>query len=106
MPKIHRIKSQAAAARLAGWFQRNGCARVPDNKRRRKEGQAYRKGYEVRLVARCKTELAEMRACLARMDFRPARPYRKGLQVVQPVYGKAAWQHFRDLVDRYPASRR
>jgi hypothetical protein len=62
--------------------------RFPDKKRRRSEGQAYKHGYEVRLVAKDKIELKKLQSLLKNSGFNIGKPFTKGSQFVQPVYGK------------------
>jgi len=62
--------------------------RFPDNKRRKLEGQAYKHGYEVRLVVKDKIELKRIQSILQNLGFDFGKPYTKGLQIIQPVYGK------------------
>ncbi len=82
--------NQQAEKLLLAFFQRNGCVRVPNEKRRKELGQKYKKGYEVRLVAKSKEELELMRQLLQQSGFKTCNPYKKHFQFVQPVYGKAA----------------
>lgn len=76
------------------FFQRNGCVRLVDEKRRKELGQKYKKGYEVRLVANSKEELENIRQLLKQSGFKAGKPYKKHLQFVQPVYGKLAVEWF------------
>lgn len=62
--------------------------RFPDKKRRKIEGQSYKHGYEVRLVVKSKTELKQIKSLLKELGFDIGKPYAKGTQFVQPVYGK------------------
>lgn len=62
--------------------------RLPDKKRRKIEGQAYKHGYEVRLVAKDKIELKQIQSLLKDLGFDIGKPFTKGSQLVQPVYGK------------------
>lgn len=84
--------------RLAAYFHRNGYIRRLDAIRRLTDGQLYKKGAEVRLVAESKSELAEIRRLLRRAGFRTARPFAKGQQWRQPLYGVAEVARFLDLV--------
>ncbi|RME48593.1 MAG: hypothetical protein D6791_02890 [Chloroflexi bacterium] len=91
---------QEAEAFLRELFQRNGYVRVPNEKRRQEVGsQKYKKGYEVRLVANSEEELEEIRQALRQLGFRPARPFQKHRQIVQPVYGKQAVEWFLSSAD-------
>lgn len=79
---------------LAALYRRNGYARRLDPARRAEEGELYKKGDEVRLVAGSAAELAEMRALLRRVGIKPARPFRKGNGWRQPIYGVAEVARF------------
>jgi hypothetical protein len=86
-----------ALAALAASFEQNGCYRVPNTKRRKRDGQAYKKGYEVRLTAGSTTELRRLRALLQQVGLSPGKPYRKRRHMIQPVYGRDAVVRFREL---------
>ena len=87
-------------ALLAGFFRRNGYTRWQDAGRQRREDYwGYKKGDEVRLVAESLRELALIRRLLRRAGFRPGRPFRKGRQYRQPVYGRQAVASFLALID-------
>ena len=88
------ISDPQAEKLLIAFFLRNGCVRVMNEERRKAEGQKYKKGYEVRLVAKSKEELEDMRQLLQQFGFKPGNPYKKFLQFVQPVYGKSAVEWF------------
>jgi hypothetical protein len=92
-------KQPRAEAMLAQFFQRNGYVRRKDPLRAAEDGQRYKKGYEIRLVARTKGELGEIRALLIEMGFEPGRPFAKAKQWVQPIYGKSAVERFLILAD-------
>ncbi len=87
-----------AVERLAELFHRNGYIRARDPERRLKEGQLYKKGAEVRLVAESKAELAEIRRLLRQAGFKRARPFAKGRQWRQPLYGVAEVARFLSLI--------
>lgn len=85
--------------RLAHLYHRNGYARLPKPERREKEGsQSYKKGWEVRLVARDEEELAELHNLLEQMDFEPGSPFDKARQIVLPLYGRTSVQRFLEIV--------
>jgi hypothetical protein len=86
------------AEQLAWFYQRNGYVRWCSPKRRRREGLRYKKGDEVRLVAESKRELLDIRRMLRQAGFKPGRPFRKGQQIRQPVYGIAEVQRFLELI--------
>lgn len=79
--------SRATARQLARFFQRNGYVRRQNPERLRRDGALYKKGDEVRLVAESKAELALIRRLLRRAGFFPGRPFVKGRQYRQPLYG-------------------
>lgn len=81
---------QQAKEFLVTLLHRNGCIRVVDEERRKTQGQKYKKGYEVRFVAKSQEELATIRAALEMLGFTPGKPYQKVHQFIQPVYGKTA----------------
>jgi len=72
--------------------------RLPDTKRRKLEGQAYKHGYEVRLVVNNKIELKKMQSILKNLGFDFGKPYAKGLQIIQPVYGKYQIENLRSIL--------
>lgn len=85
--------------RLIWYFQRNGYVRRQDPELLAERGrQGYRKGDEVRLVANSMVELREIRRMLRSAGFQPGRPFRKGRQYRQPVYGRAEVARFLELL--------
>jgi hypothetical protein len=85
---------------LIQFFQRNGYVRCKDPLRYREDGyRRYKKGYEVRLVARTEGELAYIRRLLIEAGFEPGRPFRKARQLTQPIYGRAAVERFLALIE-------
>ena len=94
------ISNYQAEKLLIAFFQRNGCIRLVDEKRKKELGQKYKKGYEVRLVASSKEELGHMRQLLQLSGFKPGKPYQKHLQFIQPVYGKLAVDWFTNRVEK------
>ncbi|MFI6446142.1 hypothetical protein [Kitasatospora sp. NPDC050543] len=72
-----------------------GYVRQPDLSRRNGErGHTYKKGWEVRFTARTEAEIAEIRDLVIAAGFAPARPFFKGHQLIQPVYGMAVVQTY------------
>lgn len=84
--------------RLAELFRRNGYIRSADPVRQLVDGQSYKKGAEVRLVAESKAELAEIRRLLKRAGFKRSRPFAKARQWRQPIYGVAEVARFLRLI--------
>ncbi len=89
-------------AELAALFRRNGYVRWPNWDRRAATPRAYKKGYEVRLVAGSRTELRVIRRLLWAAGFKPGRPFVKGKQWRQPVYGRQPVARFLELVGWEP----
>ena len=81
-------KSPSAWKDLSHFFHRNGYVRWQNAERRQLEGQAYRKGDEVRLVAESLAELATIRRLLSQAGFAVSRPFAKGRQFRQTIYGR------------------
>lgn len=95
-----KLTNDSAVSQLVGFFRRNGYLRVPDLARREEELRTYKMGYEIRLVAQSKQELATIRRLLRAAGLKPGRPFSKTNQWCQPVYGKLAMETFRDWLDR------
>ncbi len=84
---------------LTAVFHRNGYVRWQNPDRLAADGYTrYKKGDEVRLVARSKAELQMIRRWLRAAGFAPSRPFAKSKQWRQPIYGRAAVARFLDLV--------
>jgi hypothetical protein len=89
-----------ALRELASYYGRNGYVRRQDANRFAKEGsRQYKKGDEVRLVACTMEELRLVRRLLRQAGFKPGRPFRKGRQYRQPVYGRLAVARFLEAVE-------
>lgn len=91
-PKVH--KTPSTATELATLFARTGYVRRCDAKRRAREGQSYKKGYEVRFVLGSEHETRAVRHLLRAAGLRPGKPFRKHNRLIQPVYGRAAVDWF------------
>lgn len=81
--------AQLRLGRLPGYVRRPDLAR-----RNSADGHTYKKGWEVRFTARTEAEIAEIRDLVTAAGFAPARPFFKGHQLIQPVYGIAAVQAY------------
>lgn len=75
---------------LAYFLQRNSCLRRPSSQRRKEGAEAYKKGWELRIVVDSSSELAQVRRLLRTAGLTPAKAYRKRQKWVQPVYGREA----------------
>ncbi len=82
---------------LAALFHRNGYVRPPAE-RRLSDDRPVRRGYEFRLTAESRGELRLIRDLLRRAGFKAGRPFVKGLQFRQPVYGAAQLKRFLALI--------
>jgi hypothetical protein len=87
--------SKSVKQELRFFFLRNGCLRVPNKRRRKQEKLNYKKGHEIRFAAKDRKELLKIRSLLKKAGFRTGKPYSKGRQFVQPVYGK---NHYEKLI--------
>jgi hypothetical protein len=87
-----------AVQKLAAWFNRNGYVRRQNAARQAAEGQLYKKGDEVRFVAKSKSELAMIRRLLRTAGFEPRKPFAKHSGFVQPVYGRETVKRFINLM--------
>ena len=93
------MKHVAAVKHLREFFRRNGYVRRQNPIRVAEEGsQRYRKGEEVRLTASSSEELRLIRRLLRQAGFTPGRPFVKGRQYRQPVYGRQEVARFLELV--------
>ncbi|WP_431678791.1 hypothetical protein [Kitasatospora sp. KL5] len=81
--------AQMRLGRLPGYVRRPDLAR-----RNSADGHTYKKGWEVRFTARTEAEITEIRDLVTAAGFAPARPFFKGHQLIQPVYGIAAVQAY------------
>ncbi len=95
-PETHVTK--AVARQLARFFTRNGYVRTQNKSRLATEPGRYKKGDEVRLIAKSDEELHLIRKLLEQAGFRPGRPFKKELQYGQPIYGKQEVARFLRLV--------
>jgi hypothetical protein len=86
---------------LVEFYQRNGYMRVPNLALRTDAPRDYKKGYEVRLVAKSQRELSAIRRLLKLVELRPGKPFPKHKQWVQPIYGRDALDLFQSWVETY-----
>lgn len=86
-------------AALARFFARNGYVRRQNRRRLAREGYLrYKKGDEVRLTAESQQELARIQRLLQQAGFKPGRPFVKGQQYRQPIYGRGEVERFLSLI--------
>ena len=90
-------KPKSARALLREVFQRRGYLRQPDSQRREKQGQGYKKGYEVRLGVSTRREIVQVRKVLRDVGLKPGKDYEHHNAYVIPVYGLKAVAYFRAL---------
>ena len=95
-----RARQVPAARQLGRYFRRNGYVRRQNSSRLASEGyERYKKGDEVRLVAETGAELRLIRRLLRELGFKPGRPFRRGRQYRQPVYGRQEVERFLEVID-------
>lgn len=98
-PARHR---RAEAALVRAFLEGAGYVRVPNQERREALGpryyRVYKKGWEVRLLARDVDELAAIRRWALEAGFVPGRPFAKGSRICQPIYGREQVARFLSLV--------
>ena len=82
------------ATELAALFVHCAYVRRLSDERRQGDGQSYKKGYEVRFVVASTAELRRVRRLLVAAGLRVGRPLRKHARLVQPVYGRVAYEWF------------
>ena len=83
--------------KLVKYFQRNGYILLPDEKLLGGNDN-YKKGYEVRLVAKDKKELTKIKDLLNKAGFKIGKPFQKHNEYVQPIYGKEAVEKFQSFL--------
>lgn len=93
-------RSADVVKQLSMFFHRNGYVRRVDTVRKRVKGRLYKKGAEVRMVAGSTAELRKIRRLLRQAGFKRARPFAKGRQWRQPIYGVAEVARFLALVGK------
>lgn len=102
MLKSRTDLTPASVPALLEWFERSAYVRLCDLERRRRDGQAYKKGSEVRFVLASQVEVRAVRRLLHAVGLRPGKPFLKNNRIVQPVYGEPAVEWF---LSRLPIGR-
>jgi hypothetical protein len=82
--------SATTPANLADYLRANSYARVPNASRREEGYEAYKKGYELRIVVKSQMDLKKVKSLLRDVGITPGKAFRKAQQWVLPVYGKDA----------------
>jgi len=95
-----KTRRSSTARRLRFFFDRNGYVRWqnPHRLADEKQKRTYKKGDEVRLVARSIDELETIIRLLERADFKPGRPFEKANQWALPIYGRHEVARFLKLI--------
>lgn len=95
------MQQARALDELASFYERNGYVRRQNSERLNEEtGNVYKKGDEVRLLARDKAELNRIRELLVKAGFKAGKPFVKKTQYCQPLYGREAVARFLELVGK------
>lgn len=93
------MTKKSALGLLKEAFARNGYVRCKSLSRWVDEGSnAYKKGYEVRLIANSDVELKALHLALLKWKFTPGRAFAKTHQQALPLYGRVAVERFLLLV--------
>ena len=90
-------KPKSARALLREVFRLRGYLREPDSQRRGRQGQGYKKGYEVRLGVSTRQEIVQVRKLLREAGLKPGKDYEHHNAYVIPLYGLEAVAYFRSL---------
>ncbi len=93
-------ESQPEAA-LVEFYNRNGYMRVPDVDRQEEDPHGYKKGCEIRLLAKTQRELRTIRRLLRQVGIKSGKPFLKANQWCQPVYGKQSMALFKKWLKKY-----
>jgi hypothetical protein len=101
MTKKRQVPGARPEFALVEFYRRNGCMRVPNETLREDAPREYKKGYEIRLIARSQRELTTMRRLIRQVDLRPGKPFPKHNQWVQPIYGRDAMDLFTTWLDEF-----
>ncbi|SEF78825.1 hypothetical protein SAMN03080598_01411 [Algoriphagus boritolerans DSM 17298 = JCM 18970] len=95
---MDKLSKKLALKILKKVFLRNGYVRIKDSSRiEESKTQKYKKGYEVRLVAKDEAELARIRVAIFSLDLYVAKSFLKGNQMVQPIYGEEITRKFEKI---------
>jgi hypothetical protein len=90
--------------RLTALFRSNGYIRGQNPNKRDLGRRKYHKGYEVRFIAHSAAELKRIRRLLRSAGFAVGRPFKKGNQWRQPLYGADRVERLLTLVGALPST--
>ena len=97
----------SVAEQLRVFFERNAYVRRQNPERLAADGwRRYKKGDEVRFVARSEQELALIRELLTSAGFKPGSAYAQGSQHRQPVYGRRQVTRLLEFIESSHGARR
>ncbi|WP_144604383.1 hypothetical protein [Algoriphagus algorifonticola] len=95
---MKKLSKHLAFKILKEAFLRNGYLRIKDSSKVEKLGsQKYKQGYEVRIVTKNEIELERIRTAISSLGLYAAKPFFKGNQIVQPIYGEEITRKFEKL---------
>ena len=98
-------KSTQPEALLVQFLKRSGYLRLPNEERRAKDDQKYKKGYEIRLVLNTQREPSRepvtVRRILRKVGIKPAKAFKKHNRWVQPIYGKKIIESFHRWLEEF-----
>jgi hypothetical protein len=91
-------EAQISRQFLEELFQRNGYLRIRNPEKWKISGSNnYKKGFEIRFVAKNEKELQDIQASISSIGYKVCKPYLKGGHMVQPLYGKEITLQFQSL---------
>lgn len=95
---MNTMSKNVALKLLEKIFLRNGYVRIKNSSKvEESRTQVYKKGYEVRLIAKDEAELELIRTAISSLDLHVAKSFLKGKQIVQPIYGEEITRTFEKL---------
>ncbi|GAB6091083.1 hypothetical protein [Spirochaeta dissipatitropha] len=96
------MNKEQAKKEIAAIFLRNGYVRLQKPERQKQEGsQVYKKGSEVRLLAKNSDELDSILQMLEVLEISPGKPFKKARQTCIPLYSKKQVARFMELIAPY-----
>jgi hypothetical protein len=96
--------SEAELTVCARYLEGSGYVRRQNAARRKKLGEGwhrdYKKGWEVRLLARNQTEAKRLSRCLKLLGYSHGSTFEKGTRLCIPIYGREQVARFLAMVER------